>query len=83
MQSQDETDSHLKHMDTLNASIELVFQEVLNPAKSPRQLQKELLDFFCNLGPRGFLTCLGLRKTVGSTAEELPPDRKSLIEEFN
>jgi len=37
-----------------------------NENRSPRQLQKEITDFFLAIGPRGFLTCLGLRKTVSS-----------------
>jgi hypothetical protein len=35
------------------------------------------------LEPRGFLSCLGLRKTVGSSDLALPPERKALLENFN
>lgn len=49
--------------------------------KSPRALQKELLEFLIALEPSGFLVCLGLRRTAGSQ-EVLPPERASLVEAF-
>lgn len=58
-----------------------IFKEINQVDKSPRALQKELIEFFIALEPAGFLLCLGLRKTVGSQ-EILPPDRKSLIDSF-
>lgn len=41
------------------------------------------MEFFVSLEPRGFLSCLGLRKTIGTSDNNLPPDRKALIENFN
>jgi len=29
-------------------------------------LQKNICEFLCILEPRGFLTCLGVRRTIGS-----------------
>lgn len=34
--------------------------------KSPRKLLKDITDLLCSLEPRGFLACLGVRKTIGS-----------------
>ena len=46
-------------------------------------MQRELLEFFISLEPAGFLICLGLRRTIGSSDNSLPPDRKPLIESFS
>lgn len=53
----------------MTEQINLVFRELekcLSESRSPRQLQKELADLFQLMGARGFLTCLGIRKTVSS-----------------
>ena len=46
--------------------------------KSPRALQKEICEFLCSLQPSGFLTCLGVRRTVGSQDTVLPPERAEI-----
>ena len=45
---------------------------------SPRVMQKYLTEFLCSIEPKGFLTCLGMRRTIGSVDTILPPDRKDL-----
>lgn len=37
----------------------------------------------CLLGTRGFLTCLGVRRTIGTQDTVLPPDIDELSEMFN
>jgi hypothetical protein len=61
-----------------------IFKELsgLPGGKSPRALQKELLEFFVALEPSGFLVCLGIRRTVGSQDISLPPERQQLISGF-
>jgi len=51
--------------------------------KSPRKLLKDITDFLCSLEPRGFLACLGVRKTIGSQDSVLPPDLWELYEMYN
>lgn len=50
---------------------------------SPRVLQKLICDFLVSIEPRGFLCCLGVRRTVGSYENCLPPDRRDLEYMFN
>jgi hypothetical protein len=51
--------------------------------KSPTILQKEICEFLCLLETRGFLTCLGIRKTIGSLDDVLPPDKEDLEHMYN
>lgn len=70
----------------LTTQLKYVFRELARVEKdggSPRMLQKELVDFFVALQPRGILTCLGVRHTNSSTDEELPPEKNQLILQFN
>jgi hypothetical protein len=65
----DETEKYLEGLNKLTPLVEDVFKELAsltNGSRSPRALQKELLDFFVGLEPQGFLVCLGVRKTQGS-----------------
>lgn len=81
MSSHDDTEKHLETLNKLTPMVLAIFKEVNQVDKSPRALQKELLEFFIMLEPAGFLICLGLRRTVGSQ-EILPPERQQLIDAF-
>lgn len=50
---------------------------------SPRVLQKLICDFLVSIEPKGFLSCLGIRRTLGSNENCLPPDRSDLEYMFN
>ena len=50
---------------------------------SPRVLQKFILEFLCSIEPRGFLTMLGIRKTVGGQDNMLIPERADLEYMYN
>ena len=50
---------------------------------SPRVLQKLVCDFLVSIEPKGFLCCLGIRRTIGSYENCLPPDRRDLEYMFN
>jgi hypothetical protein len=50
--------------------------------KEFENLWVSIQDFLCGIGPRGFLTCLGFRKTAGSK-EILPPSKEELLLNFN
>lgn len=66
LQSLDETEIFMNSLDKMTPLINEIFKEVSTMSsteKSPRALQKELLEFFVGLGPQGFLVCLGVRKT--------------------
>lgn len=70
----------------LTTQLKYVFRELgrlERDAGSPRLLQKELVDFFVALQPRGILTCLGIRHTNSSIDEELPPEKNQMILQFN
>lgn len=59
----------------------MVFNELRNIEAencSPRVLQKLLCEFLCSIEPKGFLTCLGFRTSIGSIDTMLPPDRLDL-----
>ncbi|CDW83132.1 UNKNOWN [Stylonychia lemnae] len=77
----DDTDKFIETLNKLTPMVIDVFKEVNQVDRSPRALQKELLDFFIALEPAGFLLCLGLRRTAGSQ-DLLPPERKSLVDSF-
>lgn len=57
----------------LTTQLKYVFRELSSEQRSPRALQKELVDFFYMIQPRGILTCLGVRKTASTVEEALPP----------
>ena len=82
MESHDETDKAIEGLNKLTPIVIDIFKEVNQPHKSPRALQKELLEFFISLEPYGFLVCLGMRKTIG-TQPILPPDRNTLLQSFS
>jgi hypothetical protein len=66
LSSHDDTDKYIESMNKLTPMVIDIFKEVNQTDKSPRALQKELLEFFIALEPAGFLVCLGLRRTIGS-----------------
>eukprot|EP00350_Pseudokeronopsis_sp_OXSARD2_P009364 CAMPEP_0170558030 /NCGR_PEP_ID=MMETSP0211-20121228/32225_1 /TAXON_ID=311385 /ORGANISM="Pseudokeronopsis sp., Strain OXSARD2" /LENGTH=197 /DNA_ID=CAMNT_0010869583 /DNA_START=303 /DNA_END=896 /DNA_ORIENTATION=+ len=83
MQSYDETEQLIEErLNKLTATLMSIFNE-LNQNKSPRALQKELIEFFASLEPKGFLVCLGFRKTIGSQEDFIPPDKNAIKECFN
>ena len=87
----DETEEVVEQLSKLTPQLKYVFreldiyneQELQGVLSSPRQLIKELTDFFVHLQPRGVLTCLGVRRTNASVDEQLLPDRNQLILQFN
>ena len=84
MTQHDLTTHFLESIDKLYQVISDIYKEIKNVDKdnSPALLQKEICEFLCLLGPRGFLTCLGVRKTIGSVDHVLPPDREDLESMF-
>jgi hypothetical protein len=65
----DNTYHYLQSLDKLTPIIHDIFSEISGTnesKKSPRALQKDICEFLCLLEPRGFLSCLGIRKTLGS-----------------
>ena len=82
----DDTPNFLMSLDKLTPVIADIFKEltgITESNKSPRALQKEICEFLCLLEPRGFLTCLGIRKTVGSQDMVLPPEKSDLEDMYN
>jgi len=70
----------------MTENVNHVFKELekcVSENRSPRQLQKEFADLLQLMGARGFLTCLGIRKTVSSQDIELPPDKQQMLCSFN
>ena len=63
LKDHDETEHYIQSLEKFTPIIGDIFKDT---DKSPRALQKEICDFMCLLGPRGFLTCLGVRRTIGS-----------------
>ena len=51
----------------------------ISPREKIAQITKNILGA---LGPRGLLTCMGIRKTTGSS-DRLPPTRSELVQLFN
>lgn len=82
MSALDDTDKHMESLNKLTPLVHDIFVELGQTGKSPRILQKELLEFFMALEPSGFLVCLGIRRTVGSQDLTVPPERKNLIDSF-
>ena len=76
----DETEHYIQSLDKLTSFIGEIHKEA---NKSPRALQKDMCEFLCLLGARGFLTCLGVRRTIGSQESVLPPEREELVEMLN
>jgi len=69
LKQHDDTEHFIQSIDKLLPIIADIFNEltgITESNKSPRALQKEICEFLCMLEPRGFLTCLGIRKTIGS-----------------
>ena len=86
MKQFDDTHHFLQSLDKLTPIISYIFKEltgITESNKSPRALQREICEFLCLLEPRGFLTCLGIRKTVGSQDTVLPPEKTDLEEMYN
>lgn len=84
LQDHDQTEHLLQNFDKLTSLINEIFGDLIGSSeKSPRALQKDICEFLCLLEPRGFLTCLGVRKTVGSYDSILPPDLVELEEMYN
>lgn len=82
----DNTEPFLSSIDKLTPVIRDIFKEVQgidDSSKSPSALQKEICEFLCLLEPRGFLICLGIRKTIGSQDTVLPPERAELESMYN
>ncbi len=82
-ESHDVTTNQIDSLNKLTPLVQSIFKEIsCLPGKSPRALQKELLEFFVALQPSGFFICLGVRKTIGSQVNSLPPERASLLQGF-
>ena len=79
LQHHDMTDQVIEMLNKLTPLVEAIFFELNQVNRSPRLLRRDLANFFVAIEPRGFLTCLGLRKTVASQDKELPPDKSMLI----
>ena len=80
----DETDEVCEMLSKLTPQLKYVFRELeyykqSEGSGSPRQLTKELTDFFVVLQPRGILTMLGCRRTSSSIDEVLPPEKNQMI----
>ena len=77
----DESEHYIQSFEKLTPFVSEIFKDItqLNSEnKSPRALQKNICEFLCILEPRGFLTCLGVRRTIGSQDSVLPPERADL-----
>jgi len=57
-------------------------QSILEENISSSEIEKVLDEMIAGIGPRGILTMLGIRKTIGS-AEMVMPRRQMLEEKFN
>lgn len=82
----DETEHFIQSLSKLTPYICDIFKEINNineSNKSPRALQKEICEFLCLLEPKGFLTCLGVRMTIGSQHTVLLPEKEDLTHMFN
>ena len=79
----DETEHYIQSLEKLTSFIGEIFKELNSSNKSPRALQKDICEFLCLLGTRGFLACLGLRRTIGTQDSVLPPEREELMEMVN
>ena len=79
----DETEHYIQSLEKLTSFISEIFRELNESNKSPRALQKDICEFLCLLGTRGFLTCLGLRRTIGTQDSVLPPDTDELLDMIN
>ena len=49
LQSQDESEGIVETLSKLTPQVNDIFKELNQPERSPRHLQKELLDFFVSL----------------------------------
>ena len=83
LKAHDETEHFIQSLSKLNQFISEIFKELNESSKSPRALQKDICEFMCLLGTRGFLTCLGVRRTIGTQDSVLPPDIDELSEMYN
>ena len=87
LEDHDETPYYIETtLSQLTALVNQIFKEVEtleNDNCSPRVLQKYILEFLCSIEPSGFLTCLGIRKTVGSQDTVLLPEREDLEYMYN
>ena len=82
LEQHDLTHTMIDDLNKLTPLIDDIFYEISFINRSPRLLLKQLTQFFQQIKPRGFLTCLGLRTTAASQ-DQLPPDRSMLIQCFN
>jgi hypothetical protein len=76
----------IQNFDKLTSFLSDIFKELTGLSenqKSPRALQKDICEFLCLLEPRGLLSCLGIRKTVGSQDSILPVECQILQEMYN
>jgi hypothetical protein len=86
LQQHDQTNHFIQGLDKLTPLIMEIIGEVNgfnDQKKSPRAIQKDICEFLCLLEQRGFLTCLGIRFTIGSYDSILPPDILDLEEMCN
>ena len=82
LKAHDETEHYIQSLEKLTSFIGEIFRELTESNKSPRLLQKDICEFLCLLGTRGFLTCLGVRRTIGTQDSVLPPDIDELTEMY-
>lgn len=87
LKEHDETDHNAQGFIKLTPLVNEIFKDLsqLNSGaqKSPRTLQKDICEFLCILEPKGFLMCLGVRRTSFSESSVLPPEREDLEYLFN
>lgn len=77
---QDETHLEVETLSKLTSQVEDVFEALEH--NDSQNLFLEIKDLLVALNPRGFLTCLGIRKTMGSK-DVCPPPLTSVFDNFN
>lgn len=76
----DETHLEIEALNKLSSDVEDIF--IALDHNDSQNLFIEIKDFLVASNPRGFLTCLGIRKTQGSK-DVCPPPLTSVFENFN
>ena len=77
---QDETSLEVETLSKLTSDVEDVFDALLH--NDTQILFIEIKDLLVALKPRGFLTCLGIRKTY-SSKDICPPPLSNIFDNFN
>ena len=77
-------DESLQHTQEMTQSLTHLVKELCKfiVLKNPVDAEKAIKKFMVKVGPRGLLTMLGMRKTVGSQ-DAVIPTAKYLLDGFN